>query len=304
MLPYDFLLKAVNKMDVSTRFNHFLSNIMLTPTQLSDGQTKHAGVRSCLNSYYYNSSSSYNNSMLVGSWGKSTQIRPPHDIDVLFILPYSVYQRYESVRGNKQSQLLQEVKSVLSITYPNTKMRADGQVVLVPFLSYSVELVPAFALDNGQYWICNTKGNGKYETTDPVAEIEKVKSSNDATNGNTRNLIRMMKCWQGYCNVPLKSFCIELLVIDFLASYEHKDKSTVYYDWMTRDFFKYLIGKSNGWFCAPGTIRLIWLDNAWKSRAESALIRARNAVKYESDNKPYYAGLEWQKIFGTDIPAK
>jgi hypothetical protein len=240
--------------------------------------------------------------MLVGSWGKSTQIRPPRDIDILFVLPYSVYQRYEQVSGNKQSQLLQEVKRVLSATYPNTSMRADGQVVLVPFSSYNVEVVPAFVLNNGQYWICNTNDGGKYETTDPDAEIEKVKKSNDATNGNTRNLIRMMKCWQGYCNVSLKSFCIELLVIEFLESYQYRDRTTVYYDWMVRDFFQFLIGKSNGYVFAPGMIKLIWLGNAWKSKAESAFERAKKAVQYEADHKPYDAGAEWQKIFGTDIP--
>lgn len=289
-------------MDVSARFNSLLNNIMLTQAQIDDGQTKHTGVRSCLNLHYYNSSSGYNNSMLVGSWGKSTQIRPPRDIDILFVLPYSVYQRYEQVSGNKQSQLLQEVKRVLSATYPNTSMRADGQVVLVPFSSYNVEVVPAFVLNNGQYWICNTNDGGKYETTDPDAEIEKVKKSNDATNGNTRNLIRMMKCWQGYCNVSLKSFCIELLVIEFLESYQYRDRTTVYYDWMVRDFFQFLIGKSNGYVFAPGMIKLIWLGNAWKSKAESAFERAKKAVQYEADHKPYDAGAEWQKIFGTDIP--
>jgi len=240
--------------------------------------------------------------MLIGSWGKSTQIRPPRDIDVLFILPYSIYQRYEQVSGNKQSQLLQEVKRVLTATYPNTTMRADGQVVLVSFVSYAIEVVPAFALTNGQYWICNTNDGGKYETTDPNAEIIKVKNSNNATKDNTRNLIRMMKCWQGYCNVPLKSFCIELLAVEFLASYEYKDKSTVYYDWMVRDFFKFLIGKSGSYVFAPGTIKIIWLGSDWKSKAESAYNRACKAVKFEADEMPYNAGGEWQKIFGTDIP--
>jgi len=242
--------------------------------------------------------------MLVGSWGKSTEIRPPRDIDILFNLPYSVYQRYEQVSGNKQSQLLQEVKNVLSKTYSDTKMRADGQVILVPFFSYCVEVVPAFKLTNNQYWICNTNGGGKYETTDPVAEIAKVKKSDDATNGNTRNLIRMMKRWQDYCNVPLKSFCIELVAVEFLYSYQYRDKTTIYYDWMVRDFFSFLIGKANGYVYAPGTNKTISLGDAWKSKAESALERAKKAIDYESQNIPYSAGLEWQKIFGTDIPTE
>jgi hypothetical protein len=288
--------------EVSTRFNALLGNLMLTSAQQDDGKTKHTGVRTCLNTYYYNSSSGYNNSMLVGSWGKSTEIRPPRDIDILFTLPDSVFLRYHEVQGNKQSQLLQEVRRVLSATYSTTKMRADGQVVVVPFTSYSVEVVPAFTWLNGQYAICDTNNGGKYKITDPNAEIESVKYSNDVTKGNTRNLIRMMKCWQAYCNVPLKSFCIEMLVIDFLRSYEYKDKTTVYYDWMVRDFFKYLIAKANGCVAVSGTLEIIWLGDDWKSRAESAYKHALDAISWESANYSYSAGQEWQKIFGTDIP--
>src|SRR5438067_160515 len=101
-------------MTVSQRFDKFLANIRLTTDQEKDGITKHSGVRKCLNLHYYNNTSESENSMLVGSWGKRTRVRPPRDIDVLFILPNSVYRRFESRPGNKQSQLLQEVKSVLA----------------------------------------------------------------------------------------------------------------------------------------------------------------------------------------------
>ena len=86
----------------------------------------HSGVRRCLNYNYYGTSSGAANSFLVGSWGKSTEIRPPRDIDVMFVLPFEVYQRFEQRPGNKQSQLLQEVKGVLARNYPATEMRGDG----------------------------------------------------------------------------------------------------------------------------------------------------------------------------------
>jgi len=288
-------------MTTDARFKRLLENLTLTDAQKADGETKHRGVRKCLNAHYYSSGSETANSLLVGSWGKATRIRPPRDIDVLFQLPYSVYQRFEQRPGNKQSQLLQEVKSVLEKTYPITKMRGDGQVVVVQFGSYAVEVVPAFALDGGGYWICDTNGGGKYKKTDPDAEVAAIKQSNDASNNNTRDLIRMMKCWQAYCNVPLKSFQIELLAIDFLALWEHRGKSATYYDWMTRDFFTYLISKANSVLFVPGTWETVWLSDAWKSRAESALWRAERACADES-NYPCLAGGEWQKIYGTDIP--
>lgn len=180
-------------------------------------------------------------------------------------------------------------------------MRGDGQVVMVQFDSYAVEVVPAFALDGGGYWICDTNGGGRYKKTHPDAEIAAVRVSNEASNNNTRDLIRMMKCWQAYCNVPMKSFQIELLVIEFLELWPYRGRSAMYYDWMTRDFFKFLIGKANGWVMVPGTFEIVWLGDEWRSRAESALGRAERACADEI-SYPCLAGGEWQRIYGTDIP--
>jgi tRNA nucleotidyltransferase (CCA-adding enzyme) len=102
-----------------------------------------------LNRYYYNSSSSTDNSFLIGSWAKHTRIRPPRDIDLVFVLPDDVYLRYENRVGNKQSQLLQEVRDVLRASYPRTDIRGDGPVVGVGFGSFDVEVVPSFKLSSG-----------------------------------------------------------------------------------------------------------------------------------------------------------
>jgi len=291
-------------MTVGTRFTQFLEALMLTKDQRSDGTTKHTGVRGCLDQHYYGSYYA-GNGFLVGSWGKSTEIRPPRDIDVMFVLPPEVYERFQSRPGNKQSQLLQEVKAVLQRTYQNTAMRGDGQVVVVPFTSYAVEVAPSFLLQNGQYYICDTNDGGKYKIVDPKAEIQNVTVSNNATNGNTRDLIRMMKRWQEYCNVPLKSFVLELLSIDFLATWQYRGRGTTFYDWLVRDFFGFLKDKYT-WSTVrvPGTYESIALGDAdWKSRAQTAYDRAVKACEYETNNIPYSAGLEWQKIFGTDIPS-
>ena len=174
-------------------------------------------------------------------------------------------------------------------------------MVTVPFASYPVEVVPAFKLDNGRYWICDTNSGGRYKTIDPNAEIGAVSQSNKDTSGNTRDLIRMLKRWQSYCSVPLKSFVLELLAIGFLQNWEYKGKSSVYYDWMVRDFFAFLIGKEYGSVYIPGTYESISLGNDWKSKTESAYSRAKKACEYESSNSDSLANNEWEKIFGQDI---
>ena len=60
--------------------------------------------------------------------------------------------------------------------------------------------------------------------------------------------------------------------------------------------------KANAYVFAPGTYEALWLGDAWKSRAETALIRAQKACDFERDSKEADAGGEWQKIFGNEIP--
>ncbi len=289
-------------MSVSDRFTKFLTNIQITDDQKSKGAERRQAVVKALNSHYWGSSSDTANSTYVGSWGKLTRIRPPRDVDVLFSLPSTTYDRFQQRTGNKQSQLLQEVKGVLAAQFPNTSIRGDGPVVLVPFSAYNVELIPAFALQGGGHWIAMTSGGGHYKKADYQAEAGAISASNTASNGNTRDLIRMMKCWQAYCSVPMKSFHIELTSTGFLSGWEYKGKSKTYYDWMVRDYLTYLISQADNDVFAPGTNELMGLGSAWKSRAETALARAKKACEYEANQAWGNAGDEWQKIFGTDIP--
>ncbi|MCV4600250.1 nucleotidyltransferase, partial [Escherichia coli] len=67
------------------------------------------------------------------------------DLDMIFQLPYSEYQKYNSYLGNGQSALLQAVKRSIEKTYATTSIRGDGQVILVPFNDgITFEVVPAF----------------------------------------------------------------------------------------------------------------------------------------------------------------
>lgn len=288
-------------MATSSRFDKFLSNIQLTSTQLEDAKTKHTGVRSTLHQAYYNTPYNSSTSVLVGSYGKNTEIRPPSDIDILFLLPWSEFNRYNNVIGNKQSQLLQDVKQVLARTYTSTRMRADGQVVVVPFITFAIEVVPCFELTSGQYFICDTNSGGSWKTIDPSAEMTALVNSNKRSLGKTIHLIKMSKAWRNYCSVPLKSFAIEILATQFLSTWEHYDKTSVYYDWMVRDFLKFLVSKAGSYVFAPGIFETIHLGEDWKSRAETALARAEKACGYETSNE-LLASAEWKKIFGDDYP--
>lgn len=287
---------------VRPRFTQFNSELALTPLQQTDVVTKSGGVVACLNRHYYGSDSRIDHSFFIGSWGKNTAVRPPRDVDRYFVLPVEVYHRFQSHAWNRQSALLQEVKGVISETYPNTDMSGDGQIVLVRFESYSVEVVPTFLLTNGSYWICDTNNGGSYKETNPWAEVNYIDTVDQATNHNLRPLIRMTKAWQEHCSVPLKSFQLELIAAEFLAQSPWRIYDFFWFDWISRDFFQYLYWKANKSITVPGSPEVICLGDDWQSRALSAYWRAVKACGYEWDNQIAGAGDEWQKIFGQQIP--
>src|SRR4051794_15922884 len=157
---------------VRQRFQRFHEDLLLTRDQIDDGLRKQLGVRQSLQRAYCDRSTDTPPGFVVGSWGKGTGVRPPLDVDVFFELPVAVYHRINGNVGNVQSQLLQEIRSHLVQTYPQTNMRGDGQVVTVGFNTIAVEVVPAFRYDkHGRFYMPETNGGGHWKIVDPVAEM-------------------------------------------------------------------------------------------------------------------------------------
>ena len=288
-------------MAVASRLKAFFDAIRLTEAQVDAGRARRHAVVGALNAHYYDITSSTQNSMFVGSWGKETRLRPPRDVDVLFRLPDDAYWRFQGRLGNIQSQILQEVRGILRRSFPYTDIKGDGPVVQFPFSSYNVELIPAFKQSNDQYLVCATDQGGRYKSADYDAERALIDASSSASVGNTRHLIRMMKRWQSYKTVPMKSFWIELLAVEFVDGWVHKGRGFTYYDWMVRDFLVYLQGKQHSTIYAPGTFEPMYIGSDWYNKAKAAGEYASKACDLELYDA-YGAGSKWQEIFGTDIP--
>ncbi len=216
-------------------------------------------------------------------------------------LPLEDYHRFNGYAGNGQSALLQEVKSVLEATYPQTNMRGDGQVCVVAFNSITVEVVPVFKYDDDRWLMPDTHDGGSWKTVNPAAEVASLDYTDLVASSNGRKLIQMMKAWKYHCNVPLKSFILELIVSEFLQGYEYRHRDFFYYDWFVRDFFRHLLSRKNGLIWAPNSETYVSLGDEWESRAISARDRALSACEYEYKDMVVHAGEEWQKVFGDRI---
>ena len=287
---------------VVRRFDRLIEAININDDEVSDGMKKLGRVVGSLNRCYYDLSSETANMLVLGSWAKQTRVRPFSDIDLLFIMPYEVYQRFENRIGNRQSQMLQEVRANLKGTYPRTDIRGDGQVVIVNVDGVTIEVVPAILLQDGRYWICDTNNEGRYKLADPASELKALQTADTVCKGNARQLTRLLKKWQIENKVPIKAFQLERLVTEFLVQWEHNQRDRFWWDWMMRDFFLFMVGRANSFVAMPGTGELVALGADWLPKARAAYASALKACIYEQGNFEALAGTAWQEIFGNAAP--
>jgi hypothetical protein len=287
---------------VIPHFSSFLQELQLSNQDRSDADGKAERVaRSLFTRYYPNQIFTHNCYVKVGSYGKGTAARPCTDLDMLFILPDEDCGRISKLTGNKQSQLLREVKDALLATFPRTDLRADGQVIIAPFETYAVEVVPAFRLADQRFLTANTANGGSWSVSNPVAEYNNLHLADLASDGKATHLTMMAKAWKHECNVELKSTSIEVLAAIFSGEWPHRNRNIYWYDWMIRDFFAFLFKYINGWTRIVGTDETIQLGNDWHTKLQTAYDRALKACQYELADQGFSAAMEWQKIFGSQF---
>lgn len=95
-------------------------------------------ITRAVNSEFWGSSSETAHSLYVGSYGRGTAI-DTSDIDILVELPRDEYYKYDALRGNGQSRLLQALKNAILQTYPNSDIHGDfNQLVFKLCIQYKL----------------------------------------------------------------------------------------------------------------------------------------------------------------------
>lgn len=289
---------------VATAFERFCKNLRFSDDDLSKIQHRYHAITKRINIDYWNSISDKNHSLYVGSYGRDTEIFTS-DIDMLVELPYATYKKFDSYTTNGQSALLQEVKRIIGKTYPNTSLKADGQIISVSFSDgINFEVLPAFLNgDQKSYTFANTNNGGSWKVTNPRAEIAAVQEMDDQCNHNLKRLCKMARAWRDKKSVDISGILLDILSYNFLSSWQYRNQSYLFYDWMMRDFLKYVSEQpTSQWrWQVMGSDRYITWFGEFQAKAKQSYEKAVEAI---SDEKiyPSLANAEWREILGNEFP--
>ena len=292
-------------MGLADWFRTFCSNIQVQDRGTISARYKKITRR--LNTDFWSTQSETSHSLYVGSYGRRTVIQGFSDLDMIFELPSWVYTRYNGYSGNGQSALLQAVRGSLQKTYPSTRIGADGQVIEIAFQDrITFEIVPAFVNKAGSYTFPDSNSGGHWRITNPEPEIEAIRSRNNDCNGNLVPLCRMMRAWKSKWDVPIGGLLIDTLAYQFIDDWELKDKSFLYYDYMSRDFFRFMGDQDKGqeYWRAPGSEQYVYRKGLFQWKATRCYNLSREAIEHEmaSPKREWSAKQKWREIFGTSFP--
>ena len=267
---------------------------------------RYSSLTTRLNTDFWNTTSATAHSLYVGSYGRNTAVRGFSDVDMVFELPWAMYSRYNDYIGNGQSALLQAVKSSIEKTYSQTGIRGDGQVIQVNFWDMTFEVVPVFPHADGSFTFPDANGGGSWRTTNPRAEISAIRNRNILCNYNLVPLCRMMRQWKRHWDVPIGGLLIDTFAYQFIETWANRDKSYFYYDFICRDFFRFMADQSRTqmYWRAPGSGQSVYGGELFQWKATRCYNLSLEAIEHEmaTPKREWSAKQKWREIFGTKFP--
>ncbi len=258
-----------------------------------------------LNKDFWSLESETAHSIYAGSFGRGTATEKTSDIDMVFWLPSKYWEIYDEYSGNGQSAMLQAVRNSIKNTYSSSAIGADGQIVYVNFDDdRRFEVLPAFELTDDSFRYPDSNDGGSWKNTNPRPEKKAMVERDSECNGNLRLLCRMMRHWRLTWNADISGLLIDTLAYNFLENYENKAKSFVYYDWISRDFLKYLSDQDRDkkYWLSPGARQQVYRIGSFERKASTSYDVALQAIAVYDKEKPAAGRAKWREIYGNSFP--
>jgi len=284
-------------LSISDAFQTFLQNIAVDNADLIG--SRYREMTRALNKKFRDTESDSANTLQVGSYGRWTAIKGISDLDMLYIMPRSKWDTY---KNGGQSNLLSDAAAAIRARYPKTDIRVDRLVVRAMYASFHVEVQPVFEQNDGSFFYPETYYGGSWKVTKPRLEIAAMIEFDAQKNKNLRRLCKMARAWKNKHGVVMGGLLIDTLAHNFLQSTKnYDDKSYLYYDYMSRDFFMHLSQlPKQEYFMALGSGQRVKVKKNFQDKAEKAYKLCLKAIAAEGDKS---RNDKWRAVYGRAFPA-
>ena len=282
-------------MTISQAFDTLLNNIKVENYEQISNRYKE--ITKKLNKTFRNTDSETDNSLQVGSYGRYTGIKGISDLDMLYIMPNSSWEKYK----DSPAKLLRDTKTALCERYPNTDITYDRLVVVVQFIGFKFEVQPVFEADIKDdlltYKYPDTACDS-YRITMPKHEQKAMVDFRCAYGDKHRKLCKIIRAWKNHVGLNMGGLLIDTLTYNFLS--KNIDCVKENFDIIVCKFFQYLINlPDQKYYCALGSGQHVKVKKSFKSKAKKSLAITQKALVANEDEKLKL----WQDIFGKVFPS-
>ena len=285
---------------VNQGFTDFLSRLTPTAGESTAAQGHRASIKACLERKF-----GMTHFFQTGSFGNGTSISGHSDVDRFAVIPPQ--------NLNKNSAYtLNQVKNALNISFPNTNVSVSCPAVVIPFgrdAKEKTEVTPAYYIElirRGNYSVYRIPNcSGGWMRSSPSAHNAYVRNIDQRLGGKVKPLIRFIKAWKYYQNVPISSFYLELRVAKYAEG-----RLSITYDLDVMNLFSHLhqIGLANiqdpmgisGYINSCSTD--VKLMDA-KSKLSTALTRSQKAYNARKNGHIQNAFYWWDMLYNGKFPS-
>ena len=236
----------------------------------------------------------------TGSFGNGTSISGYSDVDYMAKISYL---------PSDSSMFLSELREVLERRFPRTGVRTNCPAVIVPFGSNAnetTEITPADYIQttNGYHVYDIPDCSGYWMKASPDAHNSYVRQVDTSLSYKLKPLIRFIKAWKYYNDVPISSFYLELRIAKYCS-----EKPSIVYSTYVKLVLSHLHGtqlariqdpmRISGYISpcsSPSKLSVA------KSKLKTALSRAEKAQDAEANGNIREAFNWWKYLFANKFP--
>ncbi len=192
---------------IQAAFSQFIADLRTTKQESSIAASHRTSIKSKLETEF-----GLTTLFRTGSFGNGTNVSGCSDVDYFAVIPTA------NLKQDSQTTLA-DVAVALRARFPTTaNIRVNSPGVQIPFGLDGAEHTEIIPVDHtgmtqlGFRQFDIPDGNGGWMFSAPESHNAFVRHHDERLGGNLKPLIRCLKAWKFYRNVPIKSFYLEMLV--------------------------------------------------------------------------------------------